>query len=100
MNKVEYIKKEELIRRISEMSGVPKGSCALVMAAFCEVAKEAMKDGKGVQLVGFAKLFPVYKEARRVRNPITGEEIEIKAQVSARMLPLVALKNALNGKET
>ena len=56
-------------------------------------------EGKGIQLPRFAKIFPVYKDARKGRNPKTGEEIEIAAQVTARMLPLSGLKNALNGKE-
>ena len=99
MSKTEYIKKEELISLISEMSGESKSTCDNVLAAFCEVAKETMKEGKGVQLTRFGKIYPVRKEARKGRNPQTGEEIEIAAQVTAKMLPLAGLKNALNGKE-
>lgn len=99
MSKTQYVKKEELISLVSGMSGESKNTCDLILAAFCEVAKETMKDGKGIQLTRFAKIYPVYKEARRGRNQHTGEEIEIPAQVVARMLPLAGLKNALNGKE-
>lgn len=99
MNKTEYIKKEELISLISEISGESKSTCDLVLAAFCEAAKETMKDGKGIQLTRFAKLYPVRREARKGHNPQTGEEIEIPAQTAVKFLPLSELKNALNGKE-
>ena len=99
MNKTEYIKKEELISLVSEMSGASKSTCDLILAAFCEVTKNTMKEGKGIQLPRFSKIYPLKKEARKGRNPHTGEEIEIPAQVVAKMLPLSGLKNALNGKE-
>lgn len=99
MNRTEYIKKEELISLMAQTSGVSKSTCDLVLSAFCEAAKQTMKEGKGIQIPRFAKIFPVYKEARKGRNPMTGEEIEIAASVSAKMLPLSGLKNALNGKE-
>jgi len=99
MNKTEYIKKEELISRMAEISGETKSTCDLVLAAFCEATKETLKEKKGVQIPRFAKIFPVHKDARKGRNPQTGEEIEIPAQTVAKMLPLSGLKNALNGKE-
>ena len=96
---IEYIKKEELVGLMSEMSGESKSTCNAVLTAFCEVAKQTMKEGKGVQLPRFAKIYPLKKEARKGRNPQTGEEMEIPAQVVAKMLPFSGLKNALNGKE-
>ena len=99
MDKTEYIRKEELISLVSEMSGETKNTCSTVLAAFCEVSKQAMKGGKGVQLPRFAKIYPVHKEARKGRNPRSGKEIEIPAQAVVRMLPFIGLKNALNGKE-
>ena len=77
MNRTEYIKKEELISLMAQTSGVSKSTCDLVLSAFCEAAKQTMKEGKGIQIPRFAKIFPVYKEARKGRNPMTGEEIEI-----------------------
>ncbi|PAY59941.1 DNA-binding protein, partial [Ligilactobacillus salivarius] len=49
------------------------------VSAFTETVKEALAEGKKVQLIGFGNFEVRERAARKGRNPQTGEEIDIPA---------------------
>lgn len=88
--------KKELIKAISEKSGVAQKDADIVLAAFQEVIKEELFKCNKVQLVGFGT-FEVYERAEHMgRNPATGKEILIPASKSPRFKAGKALKDAIN----
>ena len=56
-----------------------------------------LKNGGSVQLIGFGTFDVQERAARKGRNPLTGEEIEIKASKTPRFKAGKALKDKVNG---
>jgi len=57
---------------------------------------EELKAGRDVTLPGIGKLVVVETQARKGRNPQTGEEIDIPAGKRVKFKPSKAIKEALN----
>ena len=73
MNKV------TLVAKIAEKSGLSKKQAEQALGAFIDSVTEALKEGDKVQLMGFGTFEVKERAARTVRNPSTGETIEIPA---------------------
>jgi len=71
--------KSELVRAISEVSGVSKKITDDVLSATVEVIQNAVVNGDKVTLVGFGTFEAKEFSAREGRNPSTGESISIPA---------------------
>jgi DNA-binding protein HU-beta len=71
--------KTELIDKVSEESGLTKKDSGKAIDAVFESITEALAGGDKVQLVGFGSFEVHSREARKGRNPQTGEEILIAA---------------------
>jgi DNA-binding protein HU-beta len=56
---------------------------------------QALKEEDSVSLIGFGTFKVQKREARKGRNPATGEEIQIKAKNVPRFNPGKALKDAV-----
>ena len=89
------MKKKELIERIAEEAGVPKGEAQKHFEAFEEVVTEALKAGEEVQITGFGKFSVKERKAREGRNPQTGQKMKISAQKVPSFSAGNALKEAL-----
>jgi len=71
--------KTDLINQVSELSGLSKKDAGKAVDAVFEAIGEALQSGDKVQLVGFGNFEVRERQARKGRNPQTGEEIEIAA---------------------
>ena len=71
--------KNELVEAIAEKMGTTKKEAEAAVSAFTETVKEALVDGKKVQIIGFGNFEVRERAARKGRNPQTGKEIEIPA---------------------
>lgn len=71
--------KSELITSMAEKSKLTKKDTELALKAFIESVEEALEGGEKVQLVGFGTFESRDRKARTVRNPKTGEPLEIAA---------------------
>lgn len=71
--------KTDLINQVSELSGLSKKDAGKAVDAVFEAIGEALQNGDKVQLVGFGNFEVRERQARKGRNPQTGEEIEIAA---------------------
>ena len=74
MNKV------ELIDALAEKAGMTKVDARKAIDALLDVAKNELKQGGKIALVGFGILGVTKREARQGRNPRTGKTIKIAAK--------------------
>lgn len=71
--------KTELVEAVAEKMNTTKKEAEAAVSAFTETVKEALAEGKKVQLVGFGSFEVRERSARKGRNPQTGEEMDIPA---------------------
>lgn len=72
------MKKNELITKLTEKSGVSKKDTGKICNAITEVIKEVVASDETVQIIGFGTFGVRLRKERIGRNPSTGEEIKIE----------------------
>lgn len=92
--------KTELVSAVAEKADLTKKESERVINALFASIEEALARGDKVQLVGFGTFEVRDREARKGRNPQTGEEIEIPATKVPAFKAGKALKDAVNGVAT
>jgi len=65
---------------------------------FFEVIGGVLGAGEGLKIAGFGNFEVKAKEARRGRNPQTGEEMTIEARRVLSFKPSLVLKKAINAE--
>lgn len=76
--------KADLVNSISEQTGLTKTKSNQVIDAITSVITETLSKGEKVTLVGFGTFTTTQRDARKGRNPKTGETIEIPAKKVAK----------------
>ncbi|REE94270.1 DNA-binding protein HU-beta [Paenibacillus taihuensis] len=71
--------KTELIAKVAELTDLSKKDASKAVDAVFDAISESLQSGDKVQLVGFGNFEVKSREARKGRNPQTGEEIDIPA---------------------
>lgn len=61
------------LQKIIGEEKVSKAECDRIWSALCEVISDEVKDGGEVKFGSLFKVFKKHKNARKVRNPKTGE---------------------------
>lgn len=87
--------KTELVSQVAATAGMTKKDVEKVVNAFFETVEEALKSGDKVQLIGFGTFEVRDRQARKGRNPQTGEEINIPATKVPAFKAGKALKDVL-----
>jgi DNA-binding protein HU-beta len=87
--------KTELVGEISAKSGLTKKDTEKIINAFFDTVEEVLKTGNKVQLMGFGTFEVRQRQARKGRNPQTGEEINIPETVVPAFKAGKALKDLL-----
>ena len=87
--------KGDLVNEVAKVVSTKKEAQAAVDCVITAIT-EALKSNDSVTLVGFGTFKAVHKEARKGRNPQTGQEINIAARNTPKFIPGKALKDALN----
>ena len=88
--------KTELVSAVAEKANLTKKESERVINALFASIEEALSKGDKVQLVGFGTFEVRDREARKGRNPQTGEEIEIPATKVPAFKAGKALKDAVS----
>ncbi|MFA7468935.1 MAG: HU family DNA-binding protein [Desulfotomaculaceae bacterium] len=88
--------KTELVSAVAEKANLTKKESERVINALFASIEEALSQGDKVQLVGFGTFEVRDREARKGRNPQTGEEIEIPATKVPAFKAGKALKDAVS----
>lgn len=90
------MKKVDIIQSVHEKLGISKADSTRLVESVFDVMKETLASGEDVKISGFGNLAVRQKDARRGRNPQTGEEIEIAARRVLTFKPSNVLKKVLN----
>ena len=88
--------KAELVEKAANDAKVSKVAAAAALNSFMDGVTKALKKKEGrVTLVGFGTFSKVRRNARKGRNPQTGDPIKIKASNVVKFSPGKKLKNAV-----
>lgn len=87
--------KADLVNAVAEVVSTKKEAQEAVDCVF-ETIRKALKKKDSVQIVGFGSFKVNKRDARKGRNPQTGEEIKIAARMVPKFVPGKALKDAVN----
>ena len=88
--------KADIVEMIYERVGFSKKESAELVETVFEVIKEALVEGEKVKFSGFGNFIVREKNARKGRNPQTGEESQLAARRVLTFKPSLVLKNLLN----
>lgn len=88
--------KTELVAVIAENAELSKNDAEKALSATIAAITDAMVSGDKVQLVGFGTFEVRAREARKGKNPRTGEEITIAASKVPAFKAGKALKDTVN----
>jgi len=87
--------KGQLIETVASDLDISKAQAARAVEAVIAGIGEGIKQDASVTIVGFGSFTRKERAARTVRNPATGEPMEIKAQSTVGFKPAAALKDAI-----
>ncbi len=88
--------KTELVRAISEKSGLTIKDSESALNAFIAASTEVLKKGEEISLVGFGSLYVTVRSARIGMNFKTKKSIEIPASRGVKFKAGKNLKDAIN----
>lgn len=88
--------KTEFVDAVAEKADVQKSDAAKIVDSMVDVIGDALAKGDQITLIGFGTFLVSKREARKGRNPRTGEEIQIAASNVPRFKPGKALKESIN----
>ncbi len=88
--------KTELISAVAETAAMSKKDAEKFVKAYEEVVTKELVAGGKVQSVGFGTFEVSERQARKGRNPKTGEPMDIAASKSVRFKVGKALKDSVN----
>lgn len=71
--------KTDLINKVAEATQMTKKDASEAVEAVLLAITESLTQGEKVQLIGFGNFEVKERQARKGRNPQTGEEIDIPA---------------------
>jgi DNA-binding protein HU-beta len=90
------LNKTDLISEVADRTGMTKKDVEKVVNAFFSTIENTLKSGDKVQLIGFGTFEVRDRQARKGRNPQTGEEISIPAARVPAFKAGKALKDAVD----
>lgn len=88
------VNKTELIADIAEKTDTTKASVERFLNAFQESVLENIQEGHDVNISGFAKFSVETRAARVMKNPRTGEDIDVPEKRVVKVRPMSRLRNA------
>lgn len=88
--------KQDIIEEVAKKAGISKTAAGRAVETMTGAIKKGLKKNERVSLVGFGSFSVRKRNARKGRNPQTGEVIDIKARKVVRFSPGQPLKDAIN----
>ncbi len=89
--------KADIAEKIHTTTGLSKKDSSTMMESVFAIMKESLEAGETIKISGFGSFEVKQKEARRGRNPQTGEAITIEARKVLSFKPSNLLRDAVNG---
>ena len=90
--------KADIAEKIHTTTGLSKRDSTAMMESVFAIMKESLEAGETIKISGFGVFEPKQKNARKGRNPQTGEAITIEARKVVTFKPSSVLRSALNGE--
>ena len=90
--------KADIVDKIHITTGFSKKDSATMMESVFAIMKESLEAGETIKISGFGSFIVNQKNARRGRNPQTGEAITIEARKVLTFKPSNLLRDAVNGE--
>lgn len=87
--------KAEVVDLVAEKTGISRQQAYDSVELFLQCIKQALKEGEKVSLVGFGTFLLKKKNARKGRNPRTGEKIAIPRKSIPTFKPGKAFRSAV-----
>jgi len=84
--------REDLVKLVSEKTGITKKAAEQAQKAVIEVISSTLEKGDSISLIGFGSFKVVERAARKGRNPSTGEKMQIPASKAVKFTPSKSLK--------
>lgn len=91
--------KADIAEKIHTTTGLSKKDAASMMESVFELMKESLESGESIKISGFGSFIVNNKNARKGRNPQTGETITIEARKVLTFKPSNVLRDAINGNQ-
>ena len=91
--------KADIVEHIYERVGFSKKESAELVERVFDIIKDTLARGEKVKISGFGNFVVREKNARKGRNPQTGQEILLDARRVLTFKPSLVLKNVLNETE-
>lgn len=88
--------KTDLVNYMAEETGLTKADATRALDAMMSGVIKGLKEESKVTLTGFLTFTAKDKEAKKGRNPKTGEVVDIPARVAVTIKAGSKLKDALN----
>jgi integration host factor subunit alpha len=88
--------KADIVEKIHTTTGLSKKDSAEMMESVFTIMKESLEAGESIKVSGFGNFEVKQKDARRGRNPKTGEAITIAARKVLTFKPSTLLRQAVN----
>lgn len=70
--------KAEIIKSIQDQTGFTQNRSADIFESFLDIMKQSLENGEDIMISGFGKFCVNGKNARKGRNPQTGESIMLE----------------------
>jgi DNA-binding protein HU-beta len=91
----EIMNKSDLIEVMADAADISKSAAGRALDGLTDAIAVALKRGESVSVIGFGTFSIKKREARKGRNPQTGQEIDIAASKTASFKAGKALKDAV-----
>lgn len=88
--------KGQLVENVAAEMDVSKAMAHKAVEAVLEAITAGIKEDDGVTIVGFGSFSKKNRAARTVRNPATGEPMEVKASTTVGFKPSQSLKEGVS----
>lgn len=90
--------KADIIRAIHEQTGVPLNVSKDIFESLLDIIKKSLENGEDVLISGFGKFSVKEKDARKGRNPQTGEALMIEPRRVVTFTGSRKLRDVLDGE--
>jgi len=89
-----------LIEKVAErVEGLTLKQTEIVLETVFDSIKDALKRGEKIEIRGFGNFKLKERQARKARNPKTGESVDVPGKKAVRFKAGKALREALNSEE-
>ena len=89
--------KAEIVDSINKQLGLPAKQCTQIVEDLLEIIKASLEQGDDVLISGFGKFNVCDKNARRGRNPATGDSIILDKRKVVTFTCSGGLRHRING---